>query len=180
MHEPTSGKTGRDDRFVELLTGVQQRLTRYIRTLVPNRTDADEVLQETNLYLWRHAEEYQWGTNFAAWACKTAYYHVLTYRKHQARDRLHFSDALVEQLSRAAAPLGESVSYEVEAFESCMAKLPVEDRELIELRYQPEATVQTVAVKLGRTPKAVYHALARIRLWLLECMQRAISERRRQ
>jgi len=177
MSEPSGGRSGRDDQFVELLTGIQQQLTRYIRTLVPNRADAEEVLQETNLFLWRHAEEYQSGTNFAAWASKAAYYHVLTFRKRQARDRLRFSDVLIDQLSRTAAPLCESVSQEVEAFELCMAKLPLEDRELLELRYQPDATVQAVAAKVGKSSKAVYHALSRIRMWLLECMQRAISRR---
>ena len=59
MDEATSP---RDDRIVELLTGVQQQLTRYVRTLVPNRSDAEEVLQETNLFIWRHSEQYELGT----------------------------------------------------------------------------------------------------------------------
>ena len=89
--------------MVELLTGVQQQLTRYVRTLVPNRSDAEEVLQETNLFIWRHAGEYQPGTNFAAWACSIAHYQVLTHRKRHARSRLCFSDTLVEQLAATAA-----------------------------------------------------------------------------
>jgi len=69
------------DQIVQLLTNVQQQLTRYVRTLVPNRTDAEEVLQETNLFVWRHADEFELGTNFAAWACRIAYYQVLTFRR---------------------------------------------------------------------------------------------------
>ena len=90
------------DQIVQLLTNVQQQLTRYVRTLVPNRSDAEEVLQETNLFVWRHADEFELGTNFAAWACKIAYYQVLTFRKRQSRSRLCFSDALVEQLADGA------------------------------------------------------------------------------
>ena len=136
------------------------------------------MLQETNLFIWRHPEEYRAGTNFAAWACKIAYYQVLTFRKRQARNRLRFSDVLVEQLASNAAGDSLSVSDNVEAFESCVAKLNVQDRELLDLRYEPGATVESVARQVGRSDKAVYNALTRIRTWLLECMQRFVSERR--
>ena len=168
-----------DDKIVELLTGVQQQLARYVRTLVPNRADAEEVLQETNLFIWRNADQYELGTNFTAWVCRIAHYQVLTHRKRQARSRLYFSDALVEQLAPHAAENVAEQNDEVEAFESCAAKLSEQDRALIDLRYEPEATVQSVADKVGRSTKAVYYALGRIRTWLLECMQRALSERRK-
>ncbi len=169
----------RNDQIVQLLTNVQQQLTRYVRTLVPNRDDAEEVLQETNLFVWCHADEYELGTNFAAWACKVAYYQVLTYRKRQARSRLRFSDRLVEQLAESTARNPGGQPDDVEAFESCVAKLPEQDRELIDLRYEPGATVQSVAQRVGRSTKAVYHALGRIRTWLLECMNRDSAGRRR-
>jgi RNA polymerase sigma-70 factor, ECF subfamily len=164
---------------VELLTGVQQQLTRYVRTLVPNRSDAEEVLQETNLFIWRQADQYELGTNFAAWACSIAHFQVLTYRKRHARSRLCFSDALVEQLASSAAEPANVRTDDVEVFEGCVAKLSEQDRLLVDLRYEPGATVQSVAERVGRSTKAVYHALGRIRTWLLECMQRSLSEKRR-
>ena len=176
MNDP---KSPRNERIVELLTGVQQPLTRYVRTLVPNRSDAEEVLQETNLFIWRHADEYELGTNFAAWACSIAYYQVLTYRKRHARSRLCFSDALVEQLASSAAETVSVRTDDVEVFEGCVAKLSEQDRVLVDLRYEPGATVQSVAEQVGRSTKAVYNALGRIRTWLLECMQRSLAERRK-
>ena len=169
----------RNDKIVELLTGAQQQLTRYVRTLVPNRADADEVLQETNLFIWRNADQYELGTNFTAWVCRIAHYQVLTHRKRQQRSRLYFSDALVEQLAPKAAENAAVQTDEVEAFESCVAKLSERDRALIDLRYEPGATVQSVAAAVGRSTKAVYHALGRIRAWLLDCTQNALSERRK-
>jgi RNA polymerase sigma-70 factor (ECF subfamily) len=170
----------RDDNIVKLLTGVQQQLTRYVRALVPNRADCDEILQETNLFVWRHVDEYQPGTNFAAWVCKIAYYQVLSHRKRQARSRLCFSDALLEQLAAAADRCASSRGDEVDAFESCVAKLSEQDRKLIDLRYEPGATVHSVAQQVGRSTKAVYNALGRIRGWLLDCVQRAVAQRNRQ
>jgi RNA polymerase sigma-70 factor, ECF subfamily len=169
----------RNDQIVQLLTGVQQQLVRYVRTLVPQQADADEVLQETNLFIWRHADEFELGTNFAAWACKIAYYQVLTFRKRQARSRLHFSDALVEQLASVAVGGPPGDNDDAEALDSCMEKLGEQDRELMDLRYQPGATVAEVARRVGRSTKAVYNALGRIRTWLLECIERTTSQRRK-
>jgi RNA polymerase sigma-70 factor, ECF subfamily len=167
------------DQIVQLLTNVQQQLARYVRTLVPNRIDAEEVLQETNLFIWRHADEFELGTNFAAWACKIAYYQVLTFRKRQSRSRLYFSDALVEQLAQNAARHLELVSDDAEALDQCMAKLSQPDRELMDLRYEPGATVEKIAQRVGRSTKSVYNALGRIRTWLLECIERTVVESRR-
>jgi RNA polymerase sigma-70 factor, ECF subfamily len=170
----------RSDQIVQLLTNVQQQLVRYVRTLVPNRADADEVLQETNLFIWRHADEFELGTNFAAWASKVAYYEVLSFRKRQARSRLRFSDALVEQLALSAARNLVEDNLSTEAFDSCIAKLNEQDRELMRLRYEPGARVEDVARQVGRSTKAVYNALGRIRGWLLECIERTVSERRKE
>jgi len=169
----------RTDQIVQLLTDAQQHLTRYVRVLVPHRADSEEILQETNLHVWRHADEFELGTNFTAWACKVAYYQVLTFRKRQARGRLRFSDALVEQLASNAAQ-SSVPDGAAEDLGSCIAKLNPRDRELIGLRYEPDATVAGVARQVGRSTKAVYNALTRIRTWLLECLQRAAAERRRQ
>ena len=65
------------NEFVSLLTASQRRLYAFICTLVIDRTDADEVLQETNLALWEQAERFEAGTDFVAWACRVAHYKVL-------------------------------------------------------------------------------------------------------
>jgi RNA polymerase sigma-70 factor, ECF subfamily len=168
------------DRIVQLLTNAQQQLTRYVRTLVPNRADAEEVLQETNLFIWRNADEFQLDTNFAAWACKIAYFQVLTFRKRQSRSRLYFSDALVEQLAAGAVESLARGNEEAEALDLCMEKLSQEDRQLMDLRYEPGATVEGIARQVGRSTKAVYNALGRIRTWLLDCVERTAAEARRQ
>ena len=41
------------DAFVRLLGQNQRRLFLYIMSMVPNWNDAEEIIQETNLVLWR-------------------------------------------------------------------------------------------------------------------------------
>ena len=82
----------RVDEFVRLLAQNQRRLFIYVHTLVPHHADAEEVLQNTNLVLWREFGTFQPGTNFAAWSCRVALNQVLAWRKKRQRDRLQFSD----------------------------------------------------------------------------------------
>ena len=154
-------------------------LKRYIRTLTPHRADAEDVLQQVNLLLWQQIEKFEPGTDFTAWACRIAYYQVLTLRKRNARNRLRFSDALVEQLAANIAPDCGWGNSDAEAFDQCMAKLNTQDRELIQLRYEPDATVDSVAQHVGRSTKAVYNAVSRIRRWLIDCIRRSLSEGRK-
>jgi RNA polymerase sigma-70 factor, ECF subfamily len=40
-------------QFVELFVRNQNRIYRFIMTLIPNRTDADDLFQQTSLTLWK-------------------------------------------------------------------------------------------------------------------------------
>ena len=58
------------EQFVRNLTDCQPRLYAFILSLLPNRDDASDVLQDTNLVIWRRSAEFTDGTNFVAWAYK--------------------------------------------------------------------------------------------------------------
>ncbi|MCI0459741.1 MAG: sigma-70 family RNA polymerase sigma factor [Gemmataceae bacterium] len=159
------------EEVVQLIAAYQRRLHLYIRSLVADRTDSEEVLQEVNLFIWRHADEYRPGTDFGAWAFKIAYYHVLTHRKKQARQKVRFSDALVAQLAESAAVVAEQTDRRQEALEYCVQKLTEPDRQIVRLRYQGNLSVPAVADRVRRSAKAIYRALDRIHTALLDCVR---------
>lgn len=161
--------------FVQQLTRCQQRITVYVRSLLPQLADYEEVLQEINLYLWRNADDFEPGTDFTAWALRVAYFHVLTYRKQTARERARLSDTVVEQLAEHIAETANLTDLRQEALRLCLGKLERNDRELIDLRYAEEQGVAEVAENVGRSKKAVANSLSRVRGQLLDCIQRALS-----
>ena len=63
--------------FIALLTSNQSRLFAYVLSLVGDRQQAQDVMQETNIVLWRKASQFKLGTNFGAWMLKVAYYQVM-------------------------------------------------------------------------------------------------------
>lgn len=161
--------------FVQLLTSHQRRLFLYISTFLPNTTDAEEVLQETNKALWMKAGEYTAGRQFFAWAHTFAHFQVLAFRKRRKRDRLTFSDDLLESLASEAVLDEEDQSLRRRSLAKCLAKTQRGDRELLVRRYGTNSSVQQLAQETGRPVSSIYRSLERVRLALLVCIQRSIA-----
>jgi len=160
----------RMDAFVRLLGQNQRRIAMYVVSLVPHWTDAEEIIQETNLVLWREFGQFQLGTNFAAWACKVAFHQVLAWRKKRQRDRLQFSAAFLEAVAQETDRLGDVLEERAQALAGCIEKLPVAQRDLLRLRYSEGQAIDAIAQQLERTTEAVYRALSRIRHALHDCV----------
>lgn len=151
----------------------QAALHRFILSLLADRTLANDVLQETNLVLWRKAAEYDPERPFLAWAFGIARHQVMAARRDAGRDRHVFSDQLVELLADEH-PVDEATPME-EALEHCLGKLPGPQRELILARYQPGASVQDLASTHEKSPGALSVLLLRIRKLLEDCIERRLD-----
>ncbi len=163
------------DVFVRLLSENQRRIALYVLGLVPRWSDAEEVIQETNLVLWREFDKFQPGTNFPAWACTVAFHQVLAWRKRRSRQRVRFSDAFLEAVARESAVAGEQLDARWNHLSGCLEKLPDDRRELVRLRYSEECTIEELAERSGRTVAAVYRALSRARRMLFDCVNRSAA-----
>ena len=163
------------EAFVELFTRHQRRLYLYILSQVPNPVNADEILQETNLVIWRKSGQFRPGTNFFAWACQIATYEVLKFRDRQRREKLYFSDAFVQRVADEAFARSDELESRRKALAECLKKLRKKDRELIQRRYAPGETGKSVARFLGRPVNSVYQSLGRIRRQLMECISRRLA-----
>jgi RNA polymerase sigma-70 factor (ECF subfamily) len=175
---PTAGEPApeRVDLFVRLLGQNQRRLFLYALTLVPRWNDAEEIIQQTNLVLWREFDQFQPGTNFAAWACKVAFHQVLAWRKKKQRDRLQFSAEFVDAVAAEAVAAVDALEERNQALAGCMEKLTPPHRDLLQLRYSEGQRVDAIAQKLDRTVEAVYRALSRIRHTLHECVSHTLAQ----
>ncbi len=161
--------------FASLFLANQARIYHFILTLVPNRTDAEDLLQETGLVLFQQSDKFQPGTNFLAWACQIAYHKVLDLRKRQARDPLHFDSIFVELIASQQLRQAAAAPNRHAALMRCLEKLPIKERALIERCYRSGSTIKTAASELRRPPNAIYKSLRRIRGALLDCVNRTIA-----
>ena len=160
------------DDFVRLMTEHQGRLFGYILSLLGDPDPANDVLQETNVVLWRDSREFRPGTNFKAWAFRVAHFQVMAYRQRQIRDRLVFEDDLLEVLAFGAREADESYDARQRMLTGCLEKLAAPQREMVRRRYAEGHSLQALADERGMTANAVTQALFRIRQSLMHCVAR--------
>lgn len=161
--------------FAALIVRHDRPLLRYVMSLIPRRDDAEEVLQQTAAVLWERSAEYDHGRPFMPWALRFAYFEVLNFRKGMARDRLVFRADVLEAVAETRESMETELDQRREALRRCLERLPSHDRDLLQRRYCDSATVAALADEAGKTAKALYRRLDRIRELLAECVQKRAS-----
>jgi len=168
------------EAFVRTLTRAEPRVYAYIRSMVSNWADAEEVLQETNAALWRKAGDSLAADDFTAWACGVARLEVLRFRQAKS-DQTGFSEQFLEAVANASLAGQAEFDTRREALQFCLEKLTPADRELVRLRYFENGdqsacrSTKQVAEQVGRPVEGMYKAMRRIRLVLFECIERHVA-----
>jgi RNA polymerase sigma-70 factor (ECF subfamily) len=180
--QPPGGKdhlsSTKSKLFLRLFLQNERRLYAYILTLLPNRADADDVLQEASLVMWDKFDAEHPPNDFTAWGCRIAYFKILDFCKKRQRSRVVFSQAMVERVAETAVEQAAALQLDERraALAGCIEKLSVLDRELLARRFAEGATTQSAAAQVGRSVAAVYKALGRIRQALFDCVTRALAK----
>ena len=157
--------------FSRKLSALQRSLYAYILTLLPNRTDAEDVLQDTNLILCRKASEYDPKGHFQGWAFQIARYQVMAHITKSKRSRLQFSTEIIEAL--AAEELDtKRIALNQKALQLCYDLLPDHMKRIARLRFREDSQLKDIAKKVGRPLGSVSATLHRIRINLMECARR--------
>lgn len=160
----------RSSELVQLMMKNQRRLFAYIYTLVPSRSDAEDILQEASLTICEKFSDFKSGTNFYAWACQIAYWKVRAARKKYATSKVLFNDELMEVISQTRVEMEEELDHRHGALSVCLQKLNERDRQMVLTRYESGQNVKAAAHVSGRTVQSTYKALSRIRKVLFDCV----------
>lgn len=172
------------EQFITLLTNSHKRIYNFIGSMVVDRNDADDIMQETSLALWKHADEFQEGTDFGAWACSFAYYRVIKLRRAK-HYRLKLADRVVERLASDA--LGETQLDRMMAAEQfelrrralveCLRVVPDRNRGLLLDYYANGRSLADIGLGIGRNANAVAQLFHRLRSLLRDCMAKRLATR---
>ena len=155
--------------------GVQRNLYAFILSLLANRSDAEDVLQETNLILCQKSKEYDPEGNFRSWAFNIARYQVLAHLTKKRRSKIHFSNELVETL---ASEEFDSQKHRItqRALQICYDLLPEHMKEIARLRFKEDQSMKQICKALNRPIGAISGALFRIRQNLIQCVREKIPK----
>ncbi|MEN1678797.1 MAG: sigma-70 family RNA polymerase sigma factor [Planctomycetota bacterium] len=172
---PVEREPDRNAEFVKLYAEAYPRLQFLLMALLPNRSHAADVLQETSVVLWSKFSTFESGTNFYAWASAIARLQTLKFYEQNSRSPKLFSLETLEQIALQVDKAGGADEPLVGALNECLERLSDADRALIRRRYDGEVSVQGMAAEIGVTPNMISKSLTRIRKILLACVQRAAT-----
>ena len=167
------------ERFAALWTAAQSTIASFIRTLVPDYQQADEVLQRVAVTLVRKFDQYDETRSFAAWAVGVAKFEVLYYRRERATDKHLFSEDIVEQIASRYEILAEEADPLREALRQCVDELKGRSKKVIDLRYRRGMKSMAIAEEMTLSAGAVRMLLCRVREALRRCIERRVARQDR-
>ena len=167
--KPCQGDGEQAERFALLFSAHAVRLHVYIRTLVLDPTDSDEVFQNTSCILWRKFDTFDGATDFMAWACRIAYLEVCNFRRVKRR-RPALSDQALELVAAGAEDVVGDCDWRRDALEKCLKKLDSSQDQLLRLRFHEQEPPKEIARRIGQSVHVVYRRLAKTYDDLMRCI----------
>ena len=165
----------RAEAFLAFHVQNHNRLSAFVHTLVSSWQDAEEIIQDTLVVLWRKFDEFDPRTSFFAWAARVAQFEVLNYRRKNRHRIMILDEKVLDALATTAIEQLDDMELHRTELEKCIQKLPERDRELLRLRYQEGGDIQKAAEALQRSTGHVQRVLRKIRASLLRCVHMGIS-----
>jgi RNA polymerase sigma-70 factor, ECF subfamily len=157
--------------YVQNLTASQSRLRGFILASLGNYADTADVLQRTNLVLWKKAAEFRAGADFLPWALTIARYEILSFLRDSQRDRHVYSSDVASLMADVAAAEASDLNDRQVALRKCLEKVPQRSRELLWQRYGAEKSIRQIAADSARSEDAVKSLFLRIRKSLERCVE---------
>jgi RNA polymerase sigma-70 factor (ECF subfamily) len=161
--------------FNDLLSKHWHHLFNLIFCVVQNLADTEDIFQQTTMALWADFAKFEPGTDFRAWASQVARYRISNFVRAKRRQRVYFSDELVDQLSQCRSESKDVHDARLAALASCREKLSPPDQELVGMCYGQGERICDVAERIGRPATLIYARLAKIRAGLLACIERSLA-----
>lgn len=138
-------KKGDRNAFEQLISPYSAALYNYIAFRVSNDADADDIIQETMLSIWRSIASYNYKSSFKTWAFSIAIRRLIDfYRKNGGNENLPLTD--FENVFKAKDNISESI--ERMDVERALSNLNSKESELVYLVFYAQLSYTEVSAVL--------------------------------
>lgn len=165
------------EQLAAFWTRAQPAVAAFVRTLLTDADQAQEVLQRVAITLVRKFDQYDPARPFNAWAIGFAKVEVVQFRREKATDRHVFDDDLVGQFASYFEQISDDAAARNQALADCLQKVDGRSRRALELYYGRQLRTAGVADELGLSSGAVRTLLCRVRDALRICIEGRLRQR---
>jgi RNA polymerase sigma-70 factor, ECF subfamily len=163
-----------DRRAIRLLFGrYQLRVYRFVLRLVGNSATAEDIVSEVFLELWRHAASFEGRARLSTWILAIARNRAVSVLRGRIDQPLE--DTMAEAIPDRAFTAEETLdaSQRAAVLRQCLERLSPAHREIIDLVYYHEKSVEEAAAIVGVTAATVKTRMFYARRRLAQCLRAA-------
>src|SRR5690349_23259976 len=129
---PAGDPNAAQQRFLSLFLRSEREIFRYVAVLVPNVTEAEDIVQQTAMALWEKFDAYDPSQPFTPWACRFALNKARQWIERRQRWQTLLQGGLAEELLERREALRPEFEMRLGHLEKCLGRLPNEQRKLVE------------------------------------------------
>lgn len=157
------------------LEKIQQSLFSFIFSLVHNRQDAQDILQDVNLIICKKKDEFNKNKgSLKTWCFKIARFQVMGFITKSKRSKLTFCNELADTLTEEFS-FHDPLDKTKEALEMSYKELPEHMSEIAHLRFKENKSLKQISKQVNRPVGSVSATLFRIRKNLLQSTKEKIN-----
>jgi RNA polymerase sigma-70 factor (ECF subfamily) len=166
---------GQSECFAVLMDRHMGAVSRRVRLIVRDPTDAEDVLQETVLKVWRRLSTFRSESSFRTWFTRVAINQAFESHRRELPGRSRRAEVDLDTVPSAREPQDECLirAETARAVRNAIVKLSSKYRQVLTLCDLQDLTARETAQRLHSTIQAVKTRLFRGRGMLLAGLQRS-------
>lgn len=152
--------------FTQLMNKYQQRIYSHIRQMIHHETDADDIIQEVWIKVWKNLDQFKGNSQLYTWLYRITMNEVFNYMHHKKRNPAADAEAIDLNITWTT----EITTFDPNQLEKKLAKaiasLPARQKEIFHLRYFHQMSYETISgltgISIGALKASFHHAVKKI------------------
>ena len=163
----------REAAFTQLVRKYQERLYWHIRRMVVEHEDANDILQNVFIKVWRNLEQFRSESNLYTWLYRIGTNETLTWIEQQKRrSSVSLSGDNEDMFSERLTAQKDFDSSKIEwKLQQAIQSLPEKQRIVFNLRYYDEMPYEEMSTVLdtsvGALKASYHHAVKKVEAFLV-------------
>lgn len=158
-------REGKEQAFNILVTTYQEKIYHTVRRLVIIHEDADDIVQNTFIKVWKNIDQFREDSRLYTWVYRIAINEALSFLKSKKIRSLFFMDSYEVKLAQSLTDDNFFHGDEVQRkLQTAILRLPEKQRAVFNMRYFDELSYDEMSEISGTSVgalKASYHIAAK-------------------
>ena len=155
-----------------LVESYSERLYWHIRRMVTYHEDADDVLQNTFIKIWKNLDSFRGESQLYTWLYRIATNEALDHLRKSKKLRLVGADQAPAEFQHRSGDIYFDHEAAEARFYKAIERLPEKQRAVFNLKYFEEMKYEEMAevtgTSVGALKASYHHAVTKIREFLIE------------